>query len=116
LQRSSTASGPTSAGTTTKQVGIDGQPIELTIKDDGHHACLAKTDVDTVIFDDEVDLLAGVAGTPNDLAIRDAANAMCIPQLALISGAPEWAISRSIRSPPARTFRPRSRPGSSGTM
>jgi branched-chain amino acid transport system substrate-binding protein len=70
--------------------GIDGQPIELVIKDDQYQADLTKTNVDELIFDDEVDMLSGIVGTPNNLAVRDDTNAQCIPQLAASTGAPEW--------------------------
>ena len=70
--------------------GIDGQPIELVIKDDQYSADLTKTNADELIFDDEVDVLSGIVGTPNNLAIRDDTNALCIPQLAASTGAPEW--------------------------
>jgi len=70
--------------------GIDGQPIELLIKDDQYQADVTKANVDELIFDDAVDVLSGIVGTPNNLAIRDDTNAQCIPQLAAASGAPEW--------------------------
>jgi branched-chain amino acid transport system substrate-binding protein len=70
--------------------GIDGQEIEVVIKDDQYQADLTKANVDELIFDDEVDMLSGIVGTPNNLAIRDDTNAQCIPQLAASTGAPEW--------------------------
>jgi ABC-type branched-subunit amino acid transport system substrate-binding protein len=70
--------------------GIDGQPIELVIKDDQYQADLTVANVDELIFDDEVDMLSGIVGTPNNLAIRESTNAQCIPQLAAATGAPEW--------------------------
>ena len=51
--------------------GIDGQPIELVIKDDQYQADLTKANVDELIFDEQVDMLSGIVGTPNNLAIRD---------------------------------------------
>ena len=70
--------------------GIDGQPIELVVKDDQYQADLTVANVDELIFDDEVNMLSGIVGTPNNLAIRDSTNAQCIPQLAAATGAAEW--------------------------
>jgi branched-chain amino acid transport system substrate-binding protein len=70
--------------------GIDGQPIELVVKDDQYQADLTVANVDELIFDDEVNMLSGIVGTPNNLAIRESMNAQCIPQLAAATGAPEW--------------------------
>ncbi len=70
--------------------GIDGQPIELVVKDDQYQADLTVANVDELIFDDEVDMLSGIVGTPNNLAIRESTNAQCIPQLAAATGAPDW--------------------------
>lgn len=70
--------------------GIDGTPIELTIKDDQYTADLTKANVDKLIFDDEVTLLSGIIGTPNILAIRDDVNAQCIPTMWGETGASEW--------------------------
>ena len=70
--------------------GIDGQEIEVVIKDDQYQADLTKANVDELIFDEEVDMLSGIVGTPNNLAIRDDTNAQCIPRLAASTGDPSW--------------------------
>jgi branched-chain amino acid transport system substrate-binding protein len=70
--------------------GIDGTPIELVIKDDQYTADLTKANVDELVFDDEVTMLSGVIGSPNNLAIQADMNAQCIPQLWASTGAPDW--------------------------
>jgi branched-chain amino acid transport system substrate-binding protein len=70
--------------------GINDQPIELVIKDDQYTAGLTVQAVDELVFDDQVDILAGVIGSPNNLAIQEDMNALCIPQLWAATGAPNW--------------------------
>ncbi len=70
--------------------GIGGDPIELSVKDDQYQADITKTNVDELVFDVGVNMLSGIVGTPNNLAVRDDLNAQCIPQLNALSGAPEW--------------------------
>jgi branched-chain amino acid transport system substrate-binding protein len=70
--------------------GINGQPIELVIKDDQYLADLTKTNVDELVFDESVHLLSGVIGSPNNAAIQADMNAQCIPQLWAATGAANW--------------------------
>jgi branched-chain amino acid transport system substrate-binding protein len=70
--------------------GINGEPIELIVKDDQYTADLTKTNVDALVFDDEVDILSGIIGSPNNLAVQADLNAQCIPQLWAATGAPDW--------------------------
>ncbi len=70
--------------------GLDGTPIELVIKDDQYTADLTKANVDELVFDDEVTILSGIIGSPNNLAIQADMNAQCIPQLWASTGAPDW--------------------------
>ncbi len=70
--------------------GIDGQEVELIVRDDQYSSDLTVSNVDSLIFDDDVIALAGVVGQPNNLAIRDIANDECVPQLWAISGGVEW--------------------------
>lgn len=44
----------------------------------------------TKLIDAGANLLVGVIGSPNNLAIRDTMNNDCIPQLMNLTGAPEW--------------------------
>ena len=70
--------------------GINDQPIELVITDDQYTADLTVQNVDSLIFDEEVDMLAGIIGSPNNLAVMDDLNAQCYPQLWNATGAAEW--------------------------
>ncbi len=70
--------------------GVNGQELELIVKDDQYTADLTVANVDELVFDDQVDLIAGVIGSPNNLAIQDDLNAQCIPQLTASTGAPNW--------------------------
>jgi ABC-type branched-subunit amino acid transport system substrate-binding protein len=42
------------------------------------------------LLDDGVDLFAGIIGSPNNLAVRDALNEECVPQLLALTGSPAW--------------------------
>jgi ABC-type branched-subunit amino acid transport system substrate-binding protein len=70
--------------------GVNGQEIELVVKDDQYTADLTVANVDELVFDDEVDVIAGVIGSPNNLAIQEDLNALCIPQMTASTGAPNW--------------------------
>jgi branched-chain amino acid transport system substrate-binding protein len=70
--------------------GVNGQELELVIKDDQYSADLTVANIDELVFDEEVDLIAGVIGSANNLAIQDDLNAQCIPQLTAATGAPDW--------------------------
>ena len=70
--------------------GVNGQELELIIKDDQYTADLTKANSDELVFDDEVAVLGGVIGSPNNLAIQADLNAQCVPQLWASTGAPNW--------------------------
>jgi branched-chain amino acid transport system substrate-binding protein len=70
--------------------GVNGQTLVPIIKDDQYTADLTKTAVDELIFEDEVALVSGVIGSPNNAAIQADLNAQCIPQLWASTGAPGW--------------------------
>ncbi len=70
--------------------GVNGQEIQLVVKDDQYSADLTATNVDQLIFDEDVDLLSGIIGSPNNLAIRDLTNALCVPQLWAATGDADW--------------------------
>ena len=70
--------------------GVNGQPLELIIKDDQYTADLTKANVDELIFDDQVALLGGIIGSANNLAVQADTTAQCIPQLYAATGAPNW--------------------------
>ncbi len=61
--------------------GINDTPVEIVILDDEYAADKTKVNVDELVFDEEVTMLAGVVGTPNNIAVQPDLNAQCIPQL-----------------------------------
>jgi ABC-type branched-subunit amino acid transport system substrate-binding protein len=46
--------------------------------------------VDELVFDDEVDIISGIIGSANNLAVQDDLNAQCIPHLWASTGASNW--------------------------
>ncbi len=70
--------------------GVNGQLLELVVKDDQYTADLTVANVDELVFDEEVDLISGIIGSPNNLAVQEDLNAQCIPQLNAGTGAAEW--------------------------
>ena len=70
--------------------GVNGQQLELVVKDDQYTADLTVANIDELVFDEEVDVIAGVIGSPNNLAIQEDLNAQCIPQMTASTGAPDW--------------------------
>ncbi len=70
--------------------GVNGQQLELIVKDDQYTADLTVANVDELVFDEEVDVIAGVIGSANNLAIQADLNAQCIPQMTASTGAPDW--------------------------
>ncbi|MFK7917343.1 MAG: ABC transporter substrate-binding protein [Ilumatobacter sp.] len=70
--------------------GVNGQELELVVKDDQYTADLTVANIEELVFDDEVDVIAGVIGSPNNLAIQEELNALCIPQLTASTGAANW--------------------------
>jgi branched-chain amino acid transport system substrate-binding protein len=70
--------------------GLNGQQLVPIVKDDQYTADLTKTAVDELLFEDEVALVSGVIGSPNNAAIIDDMNAQCVPQLWASTGSPAW--------------------------
>jgi branched-chain amino acid transport system substrate-binding protein len=70
--------------------GVNGQTLVPIVKDDQYTADITKTNVDSLVFDDEVALLSGIIGSPNNAAIQADMNALCVPQLWAATGAPSW--------------------------
>jgi len=50
--------------------GVNGQQLELVVKDDQYTADLTKANVDELVFDDQVSLLSGIIGSANNLAVQ----------------------------------------------
>jgi len=63
--------------------------IKASVEDDQYDPTLTPGAVSKLI-DDEVDLFSGIIGSPNSLAVRDTLNEECIPQLANLTGLPDW--------------------------
>ena len=70
--------------------GVAGLPLEVSIKDDQYLADLTRTNVDELVFDEGVNLLSGIIGSPNNAAIQADMNALCVPQLWAATGAANW--------------------------
>ena len=70
--------------------GVNGQELELIVTDDQYTADLTVANIEELVFDEEVDLIAGVIGSANNLAVQEDLNAQCIPQLNASTGAPNW--------------------------
>jgi branched-chain amino acid transport system substrate-binding protein len=70
--------------------GVNGQTLVPVVKDDQFTADLTKTNVDELVFDEEVALLSGIIGTGNNLVVQPDLNAQCIPQLWASTGASNW--------------------------
>jgi branched-chain amino acid transport system substrate-binding protein len=70
--------------------GVNGQTLVPVIKDDQYTADLTKAAVDELLFEDQVALISGVIGSPNNGAIIEDMNAQCVPQLWAATGAPLW--------------------------
>jgi branched-chain amino acid transport system substrate-binding protein len=73
-----------------KQNLVPGVKLELTIKDDQFNPTLTTPAVGELLDQTGVDLITGMIGTGNGLAVRDTLNSDCIPQLFNNSGDPRW--------------------------
>ncbi len=63
------------------------------IRDDQYDATQTPGVVNSLI-DDGVNMFSGIIGTPNNLAVRDALNEQCYPQLLNLTGDPAWGDSK----------------------
>ena len=63
--------------------------VELEAKDDAYEAAKTVTNVQSLL-DENVFGLFNVVGTKNNLAIRDAVNEACVPNLLAATGSPAW--------------------------
>jgi branched-chain amino acid transport system substrate-binding protein len=70
--------------------GIDGRKIVLDSKDDGYQPAQTKTNVDEALGANKYAALLGVLGSANGLAVWDATNDDCMPQLLNASGIADW--------------------------
>ena len=69
---------------------IPGLKIELTIEDDQYNPTLTTPAVEKLRDQTGVNLISGMIGTANGLAVRDSLNRDCIPQIFNNSGDPRW--------------------------
>ncbi len=71
--------------------GIGGElPIELVLKDDQYIDSQTAANVTEILDNDDPAAFVGIIGTPNNFAVRDDLNALCVPQLFNGSGASAW--------------------------
>ncbi|MFT3851182.1 MAG: ABC transporter substrate-binding protein [Ilumatobacteraceae bacterium] len=70
--------------------GVDGRSIVLDAKDDGYQPDKTKTNVDEAMGSGDYAALFVTLGTPNNLAVWDATNDECMPQLLNGTGAAQW--------------------------
>jgi len=68
---------------------LDGVTIEATIEDDQYNAELTPGAV-SKLLDSGVNIFSGIIGSANNAAVRGTLNDNCVPQLANLSGSPEW--------------------------
>ncbi len=70
--------------------GIGGRSIEMVTEDDEYISGNTQSNYQKLTQSDQVFALLGVVGTPNNLAIRDAQNEECVPNLFAATGYPGW--------------------------
>ena len=69
---------------------VPGVKVELSIEDDQFNPTLTTPAVEKLRDQTGVNLLTGMIGTANGLAVRDSLNRDCVPQLFNNSGDPRW--------------------------
>ena len=69
---------------------VPGVKLDLTIEDDQFNPTLTTPAVEKLRDQTGVNLISGMIGTANGLAVRDSLNRDCIPQLFNNSGDPRW--------------------------
>lgn len=83
--------------------GVDGRNLEVVILDDKAQPNLAVANAQQLISRDEVDLLAGISSTPQNLAVAPIAVQSCVPSLFVTSGNAELASGKYPGVLPAST-------------
>src|SRR4051794_35889246 len=73
---------------------VPGLNLELTIEDDQYNPALTTPAIEKLRDQTNVNLITGMIGTPNGLAVRDSLNRDCIPQIFNNSGDPRWGDPR----------------------
>src|SRR5204863_3394033 len=69
---------------------VPGVKLELTIEDDQFNPTLTTPAIEKLRDQTGVNLVSGMIGTANGLAVRDSLNRDCIPQILNNSGDPRW--------------------------
>ena len=69
---------------------VPGIKLDLSIEDDQYNPALTTPAVEKLRDQTGVNLISGMIGTPNGLAVRDELNRDCIPQIFNNSGDPRW--------------------------
>ena len=70
--------------------GVDGHKLHLEVKDDAYTPDKTKTNVDEALGENKYAGMLTIIGTPNNLAVWDALNDECMPQLLNGTGYPGW--------------------------
>lgn len=70
--------------------GVNGQQINLVVKDDQYKADLTSAAVDELLDSDGAVMITNIIGSPNNLAVRDTLNEACVPQFYNQSGLSAW--------------------------
>jgi branched-chain amino acid transport system substrate-binding protein len=72
------------------QGGVNGRKIDFIVYDDGYNPARTVEQTRKLVEQDQVFLIFGSTGTPTNLAVRKYLNQNRIPQLFLVSGAPQF--------------------------
>jgi ABC-type branched-subunit amino acid transport system substrate-binding protein len=70
--------------------GVNGRKIDFIVYDDGYNPARTVEQTRKLIEEDHVFIDFGSTGTPTNLAVRKYLNAQKVPQLFLVSGAPQF--------------------------
>ena len=74
---------------------VPGVKLELTIEDDQFNPTLTTPAVEKLRDQTGINLMTGMIGTANGLAVRDSLNRDCMPQLFNNSGDPRWGDAKN---------------------
>lgn len=83
--------------------GVDGHQLDVTILDDKAQPNIAVANAQQLISQDEVDMLAGISSTPQNLAVAPIAVQSCVPDVFVTSGNAELASGKYPGVLPAST-------------
>jgi branched-chain amino acid transport system substrate-binding protein len=72
------------------QGGVNGRKIDFTVYDDGYNPAKTVEQTRKLVEEDGVFIVFGSTGTPTNLAVRKYLNSNKVPQLFLVSGAPQF--------------------------